>query len=288
VVLLAAVTGGIGAGKSTASRRLAELGAVVLDSDVLAREVVAPGTPGLAAVADRFGSSVVVDGALDRAALAGVVFGDAQARRDLESITHPLIRQAFADQVTQAPADAVVVNDIPLLVTQAAAAGFQLTVGVGLATATRVRRLVDRGHTEADARARISAQIDDEQRRRLCDVWLTNDGAPEELGDLVSRLWVERIVPFRDNLLAGRAAPVVPATLPDGSVERTRLRLSLAAGVDADAVEVTERDGVLHARLTCPDERLPALTAAGFPESGAGGGRRGSADPGVPLDLSVS
>src|SRR4051794_31421440 len=126
-MITVAVTGGIGSGKSTATAALRARGAVVVDSDVLAREVVAPGTPGLAAIAEAFGPGVITaEGALDRAALASVVFADPAARAVLEGITHPLVRAGFTEIRSRAPADAVVVNDIPLLTTMAAAAGFHL------------------------------------------------------------------------------------------------------------------------------------------------------------------
>src|SRR5690606_10456674 len=199
--------------------------------------VVAPGTEGLAAVREAFGVTVVgPDGALDRPALAGIVFADPDARQRLEAITHPLVRARVADLVRQAPADAVVVNDIPLLRDLPAAAGYQLVVGVFVETEERVARLIRRGHTEADARARLAAQIDDEQRRPLCDAVLHNDGGEAELGSAVEQLWSQRLVPFRENLAAGRPGPVVG--VDRAAVERVRHRVARALSVSVDQVQV--------------------------------------------------
>ncbi|MEP6562818.1 MAG: dephospho-CoA kinase, partial [Nakamurella sp.] len=164
-MITVAVTGGIGSGKSTVSSALAECGAVLIDSDQLAREVVAPGSPGLVAVAEAFGPQVIdADGGLDRAALAAVVFSDAAARGTLEGITHPLVRARFAQLREAAPPDAVIVNDIPILNTLAVAATFQLVIGVQADTEVRVGRLIQRGLAEADARARMAAQLSDSER----------------------------------------------------------------------------------------------------------------------------
>lgn len=221
-MLIVAVTGGIGSGKSTVSARLAEHGAVLVDSDLSAREVVAPGSSGLAAVVERFGPGVLaVDGSLDRAALAGIVFTDPQARRDLEAITHPRVRELFDRAVAAAAPDAVVVNDIPLLVQVEVAARFHLVVGVGADVEVRVTRLIDRGLTEADARARIASQITDEQRRGLTDIWLDNNGSVDTLLAEVDRLWTERIAVMGQNLTAGRPAPDLPEQVHDEQ-ERAR------------------------------------------------------------------
>lgn len=201
-VLTVAVTGGIGAGKSTVSQVLRELGAVVVDSDQLARQVVEPGTPGLAEVVSVFGAGVLAeDGALDRAALAEIVFAsdDADAARSrLEGIIHPLVRAEFRRIAAAAPAGSVVVNDIPILRTQAAAAQFDTVVVVVADEPVRVARLIDRGLTEADARARIAAQIPDAERVTLADSVIHNNGDEENLRDQVVRLWQE--------LRGGRAA----------------------------------------------------------------------------------
>ncbi len=205
--LVVAVTGGIGAGKSTLSGLLVGLGARLIDSDRLARQVVEPGTPGLAAVAEAFGPTVIGrDGSLDRTALAAVVFADPAARSRLEAITHPLVRTAARALTDATPPDAIVVNDIPILREVAVAASFHLVIGVGAADEVRVRRLLGRGMAEVDARARIAAQISDADRRPLCDVWLDNTGDPAGLEVAVRELWQDRLRPFADNRLAGRRA----------------------------------------------------------------------------------
>lgn len=219
-MLQVGLTGGIGSGKSTVSARLAELGAVVVDADRVAREVVAPGTPGLAEVARRFGSSVLAaDGSLDRAALGALVFRDAQARADLEGITHPLVRARSAELVAGAPAEAVVVQDVPLLVEKHLGPAYHLVVVVHADEQTRVDRLVSaRGLSEADARSRIAAQAGDEERRAAADAWLDNSGTPSRLREQVDALWHERLVPFNDNLLAHRsAAPQAAPGVSDGA-----------------------------------------------------------------------
>ena len=190
------LTGGIGSGKSTVAVLLAERGAIVVDADRIAREVVEPGTLGLAAVAEAFGADVLTsDGGLDRPALAAVVFGDTAARARLDGIVHPLVRARSVEILGSLPADAVVVQDIPLLVETGQAGSFDLVLVVEADVDTRVARLVQRGLGEDDARARIAAQATDEQRRAVADVVLDNSGTPEELAAQVDRFWVEHVEP---------------------------------------------------------------------------------------------
>ncbi|MCZ2847687.1 dephospho-CoA kinase [Modestobacter sp. VKM Ac-2978] len=190
------LTGGIGSGKSTVAALLAERGAVVVDADRLAREVVEPGTPGLTAIAEEFGPGVLTeDGALDRAALASVVFADPAARARLDAIVHPRVRTRAAELAAAAPPGSVVVQDVPLLVETGQAGSFDLVLVVETEPETRVGRLVDRGLSAADARARIASQATDEQRRAVADVVLRNDGPPEELAAQVQRFWSERVEP---------------------------------------------------------------------------------------------
>jgi dephospho-CoA kinase len=193
-VLRIGLTGGIGSGKSTASALLAERGAVVVDADRIAREVVEPGTPGLAAVADAFGDGVLrPDGSLDRPALAAIVFTDEDARRRLDGIVHPLVRARSAEIVGALAPDAVVVNDVPLLVETGQAGSYDVVLVIEADAETRVARLVQRGLSEDDARARIAAQATDEQRRAVADVVLDNSGTPGELGAQVDRFWAEHV-----------------------------------------------------------------------------------------------
>jgi dephospho-CoA kinase len=190
------LTGGIGSGKSTAAALLAERGARVVDADRIAREVLEPGTPGLAAVVAEFGNDVLTPaGALDRPALAAVVFGDPAARARLDAVVHPLVRARAAELVAAAPADAVVVQDVPLLVETGQAGSFDLVLVVETDLDTRVARLVDRGLSAEDARARIASQATDEQRRAVADVVLRNDGDRGELAAQVDRFWAERVRP---------------------------------------------------------------------------------------------
>jgi dephospho-CoA kinase len=194
-VLRIGLTGGIGSGKSTVSALLAARGAVVIDADRIAREVVEPGTPGLAAVVDAFGGQILAaDGSLDRAALAAVVFTDPEARRRLDGIVHPLVRARATELAAAAPPDAVVVHDVPLLVETGQAGSYDVVLVVEADPATRVARLVQRGLAEDDARARIAAQASDEQRRAVADVVLDNNGSPDELAAQVDRFWQERVL----------------------------------------------------------------------------------------------
>lgn len=192
------LTGGIGSGKSTVARLLVERGAVLVDADRLAREVVEPGTPGLAAVVEAFGDGVLTpEGALDRPALAAVVFEDGAQRALLDGIVHPLVRARAAELVAAAPADAVVVQDVPLLVETGQAGSYDLVLVVQTERETRVARLVGRGLAEADARARIASQATDERRAAVADVVLSNDGDEEQLAEQVARFWTERVEPAR-------------------------------------------------------------------------------------------
>ena len=192
------LTGGIGSGKSTVAGLLAARGAVVVDADRIAREVVEPGTPGLAAVVEAFGESVLAgDGSLDRPALAAVVFTDPQARARLDAIVHPLVRDRSVELIAAAPSDAVLVNDVPLLVETGQAGTYDLVLVVEADLATRLSRLVERGLAEEDARARIASQATDEQRRAVADVVLDNSGTREQLAEQVDRFWEERVAPAR-------------------------------------------------------------------------------------------
>jgi dephospho-CoA kinase len=188
------LTGGIGSGKSTVSRLMAGRGAVIVDADQIAREVVGPGTSGLAAVVDAFGPRVLAaDGTLDRPKLAAVVFADPDARRRLDGIVHPLVRRRAGELAAAAPAGAIVVHDVPLLVETDQGASYDLVLVVEADPETRVARLVQRGMTEEDARARIAAQATDDERRAVADVVLDNSGTPEELAAQVDRFWAERV-----------------------------------------------------------------------------------------------
>ncbi|MGB3186717.1 MAG: dephospho-CoA kinase [Ornithinimicrobium sp.] len=201
-MLRVGLSGGIGSGKSTVARSLADLGAVVIDSDMIAREVLAPGTDGLAQVAQRFGGEVIdADGALDRPALGQIVFTQASARADLEAITHPLIAERTAALMAQAGARDIVVHDVPLLVEKGMGPAYHLVVIVHAPEEQRLRRLVDdRGMTQSDATARIRSQADEAARRAAADVWLENTGSASALRKSVEELWTERLVPYERRL----------------------------------------------------------------------------------------
>ena len=184
------LTGGIGSGKSTVARLLAEHGALVIDADQIAREVVEPGQPALTEIAERFGPDVITtDGSLDRAALAAIVFADAVALADLNAITHPRIAARTAQLIDAAPDDAVVVYDMPLLVENDLAEGWDHVIVVEADREVRVRRLIERGLDEADIEARMSRQASDEQRRAVADVVIDNSGDLDSLRAQVDHTW---------------------------------------------------------------------------------------------------
>jgi dephospho-CoA kinase len=191
------LTGGIGSGKSTVAGRFAELGALVIDADAVAREVVEPGTDGLAAVVAEFGEQVLDgSGRLDRPALARVAFGDEAARGRLNAILHPRIRARAAELIAAAPPGTVVVQDVPLLVETGQADRYDLVVVVEAPEQLRLRRLArDRGMPAEQARARMATQASDEQRRAVADVLLVNDGTIDDLRAKVDDLWRSRVSP---------------------------------------------------------------------------------------------
>lgn len=179
------------------ARALARRGAVVIDADAIAREVVEPGTPGLAAVVERFGSGVLgADGRLDRPALAALVFEDAAARADLNAVVHPLVAAETLRRQAAAPPDSVVVLDVPLLV-EAAKSGYDVVVIVEAPETLRLERLVGRGMTVDDARRRMAAQASDEERRKVADVVLDNSGSEEDLEAQIDSLWAQLTASLR-------------------------------------------------------------------------------------------
>ncbi|MFF2143162.1 dephospho-CoA kinase [Kitasatospora sp. NPDC058190] len=187
------LTGGIGAGKSEVSRLFAARGAVIVDSDLIAREVVAPGTDGLAAVVAEFGPQVLrEDGTLDRPALGAVVFGDPERLQALNAIVHPLVRARSAELEAAAAPDAVVVHDVPLLAENGLAPLFDLVVVVDAADEVRLDRLVRlRGMAEQEARARMAAQATREDRLAIADLVIDNGGPLEALSARVGEVWAE-------------------------------------------------------------------------------------------------
>jgi dephospho-CoA kinase len=188
--MLVALTGGVGSGKSTVAQLLAEHGAVIVDADAIAREVVEPGTPGLAAVVEAFGNEVLTgDGALDRPKLAEIVFADAEARTRLNAIVHPLIAARSAEVMQAAAPGSIVVYDIPLLVEGNAQHGFARVIVVETSPEIRLERLASRGLPREQAKARMAAQATDEQRRAVADELIVNDGTLDELAATVDAVW---------------------------------------------------------------------------------------------------
>ncbi|MEV5649974.1 dephospho-CoA kinase [Nocardia sp. NPDC052254] len=281
------LTGGMGAGKSTVARLLVDHGAVLVDSDAIAREVVEPGTEGLAALAAAFGSGILADdGSLNRPALAAVAFADEESRQTLNSITHPLVGRRTTELIAAAPADAVVVQDVPLLVENGLGAMMNLVVVVMADEDLRVHRLEQfRGVSRDDALARIKAQADDEQRRSAADVLLDNNSGADDLAPQVHALWERRLVPFEQNLRTRTPAPHTGAVQlvdpdPAWATQAQRLigRLWLACGGDARAIDhvgatavpgLPARD-VIDIQITVADLEVAdglrdRLSEAGFP-----------------------
>lgn len=309
------LTGGIGAGKSAVAGYLAKLGAVVVDADRIAREVVEPGTDGLREIVTAFGVEVLrPDGSLDRPALGRIVFGDTAARRRLEEITHPRVRARTAELIARAPADAVVVNDVPLLVEVGLAPTFHLVVVVAAAEEVRVTRLASRGMTVEEARQRIRAQATDDERRAAADVVLDNNRGLADLQAAVEALWRDRLLPYERNLREGiavRADPRIVLSEPDPTwpMQFARLAARIRHAVRLpdlriDHIGSTAVPGLVAedvidiqlgvASLADADALADVLTAAGFPRcpvSGPGGDGEerwhAGADPGRPVSLHV-
>jgi dephospho-CoA kinase len=193
VTVRVGLTGGIASGKSTVSAILAELGAVVIDADLLAREVVARGTPGLAAVVAEFGDAVVTpEGDLDRPAMGAIVFADPEARKRLEAIIHPLVHRRGAELEAEAPDDAVVVHDIPLLAEGGRAGSFDAVLVVDVPTEVQVERMVrDRGWSRGEAEARIAAQSSREERLAIATDVIDNTGSLEDLRARVAQVYAD-------------------------------------------------------------------------------------------------
>jgi dephospho-CoA kinase len=187
------LTGGIASGKSTVAQRLVELGAVLIDGDALAREVVARGTPGLAQVVAEFGEELLTpEGDLDRPALGRIVFSDEAARRRLEAITHPLIFERYAELEAAAPPDAVVVHDIPLLAESGRADTFDEVVVVDAPVELQVERMIrDRGWTREEAQSRIAAQASREDRLAIATHIIENTGTLDRLRARVDQVFAE-------------------------------------------------------------------------------------------------
>lgn len=279
------LTGGIGAGKSALSATFAECGGIIVDGDVIAREVVQPGTEGLASLVEAFGDDILLpDGSLDRPALAAKAFADDDARKKLNGIVHPLVGKRRSEIIAAVAEDAVVVEDIPLLVESGMAPLFPLVVVVHADVELRVRRLVEqRGMSEEDARARIATQADDEQRRAVADVWLDNSGSQADLVQRARDVWHHRILPFAHNVaqhqIARAPARLVPAdpAWPD-QARRIVARLRTACGhkalrvdhIGSTAVPDLDAKDVIDIQITVEslavaDELAQPMLSVGYP-----------------------
>lgn len=198
-MLTVALTGGIGSGKSLVGEYLQALGALVVDSDQLAREVIERGTEGFDRVVASFGDTILKDGEIDRVALARIVFDDPSKRIELEEIIHPRVRERYQAILANVGAGAVVVNQIPLLVETDGGKRFDLVVTIEADERLRIERAIARGLKEYEVRKRIASQVSDEDRRRIADVVITNNGSKDELLSAVEEFWEKEIVPRRAN-----------------------------------------------------------------------------------------
>ncbi|MEY3346615.1 MAG: hypothetical protein RIR40_340 [Actinomycetota bacterium] len=198
-MLSIALTGGIGSGKSAVGDILSELGAIVVDSDQLAREVIERGTSGFDEVLARFGDEILVDGEISRSKLAELVFNDEDARKDLEGIIHPRVRELSSRVLQKSPEDSVVVNEIPLLFETQGQDRFDLVITVEADDEIRTRRLLDRGLKSYQIEKRISAQASRSQRETIADFVIENNGNLEELEKKVIQLWNLEIIPRSKN-----------------------------------------------------------------------------------------
>jgi len=288
-MLRVGLTGGIGAGKSTVSATFSECGGIVVDGDVISREVVEPGTEGLAALVDEFGPQILhPEGALNRPALAAIAFSDDDKRRALNGIVHPLVARRRSELIAAAADDAVIIEDIPLLVEAGMAPLFPLVVVVHADVDVRLKRLIEvRGMAEADARARIAAQATDEQRRKVADIWLDNAGTEGELVERVRELWYQRIEPFSRNLATRtrvQASPRLVAADPTWPDQASRIlaRLNTACGhralridhIGSTAVAGMDAKDVIDIQITVAsldvaDELADDLLRTGYPRAEA-------------------
>jgi dephospho-CoA kinase len=190
-MLLVALTGGIGSGKSTVGEIFTNLGALVIDSDQLAREVIARGSQGFDLVVAEFGDQILKNGEIDRALLGEIVFKDRAKLAKLESITHPLIREAFQNFVAQSPSDSIVINQIPLLVESKSNYTFDAVITVSAPEEIRKQRLYIRGLTEAEIDRRMAAQASDSEREAISDFVIQNAGSSDELTSSVEKIWAK-------------------------------------------------------------------------------------------------
>lgn len=195
-MLNVALTGGIGSGKSAVAEFLQECGAVIIDSDQLARDVIERGTEGFEAVLAAFGDTVLTDGEIDRSTLADIVFQDENQRKKLEGIIHPLVREAAESLMKKLPTDSVVINQIPLLVESNGAKRFDHVITVSASEELRRQRLLQRGLKDYEITKRMQAQVNDAAREEIADSIIRNEGSLEDLERIVENLWNNTLRPL--------------------------------------------------------------------------------------------
>jgi dephospho-CoA kinase len=311
------LTGGIGAGKSTVSATFNECGGIIVDGDVIAREVVEPGTEGLAQLVEAFGEDILLpDGALNRPALAAKAFVDDEQRAKLNGIVHPLVGRRREEIIESVPEDSVVVEDIPLLVETGMAPLFPLVVVVTADVETRVERLIKRGMDEADARARIKAQAPEEKRRAIADVLLDNSGSQDELVEKARDVWYHRVLPLAHNIRTRQCVPSVCKLVPfdptwSEQAQRIIKRIQTACGtkvlraehIGSTAVPGMDAKDVVDIQITVAsvevaDEIADPLADVGYPRIASHVARTDdaalwrkrihcAADPGRPANIHV-
>ena len=199
-MLKVALTGGIGSGKSVVADMLEEYGAVIIDSDQLAREVIERGSAGYEAVLAEFGDRILTDGEIDRTKLAEIVFADEALRKKLEGIIHPLVREAAESLIARLPSDSVVINQIPLLVETNGAKRFDYVITVSASEENRRARLLERGLKDYEITKRMQAQVDDAAREGIANYVLRNDGSFDELQRAVESLWSQTLKPLAQGI----------------------------------------------------------------------------------------
>jgi len=193
-MLVVALTGGIGSGKSTVGQIFAQLGAIVIDSDQLARDVIERGSIGFNEVVAKFGDEILKNGEIDRQILASLIFKDPAKRSELEQITHPLIRKAFAKMVSSASPDSIVINQIPLLVESNHDYKFDHIITVSASERIRSERLIKRGLTNDQIKQRMGAQATDQMREDIADSVIINEKNEQELTDQVEKIWEQLLL----------------------------------------------------------------------------------------------
>jgi dephospho-CoA kinase len=193
-MLVVALTGGIGSGKSTVGQIFAQLGAIVIDSDQLSRDVIERGSIGFNEVVAKFGDEILKNGEIDRQILASLVFKDPTKRSELEQITHPLIRKAFAKVISSASPDSIIINQIPLLVESNHDYKFDHIITISVPESIRTERLIKRGLTSEQIKQRLQAQATDQMRENIADSVIFNEKSEQELTDQVEKIWEQLLV----------------------------------------------------------------------------------------------